>query len=182
MVETDVGDDRNQRVDDICAVEPTAESHFNDGNVDIIVAEILERHLGGNLKEGQSDFLEEILALFHEVDNILLSDGYAVDAYAFAEVEQMRRGVESHLVAAHLQDGRQRMRHRAFTVRAGYVNALEVLVRHAVVLVYLPHVVQSGFVAVLSLTLVVGRLVEQVFAGLLVCHLFKKNIYFFAFF
>ena len=58
----------------------------------------------------------------------------------------------------------------ALTVGTGNVNGLEVLVRHAVVLVQLQHVVESGLVSVLSLAFVVGREVEKPVTGFCVSH------------
>ena len=90
MVKADVGDERDDGRDDVRAVETSAQSHFHDGDVDILLSKILERHRRGNLEERGSDGLEKLLSFLHEVDDIFLRDGLSVYTDALAEIDQMR--------------------------------------------------------------------------------------------
>ena len=99
-----------------------------------------------------------------------MADGLAVYSDALVEVDQVRRRVESHLVAAYLKNGGQGMRHRPLAVGTSNMDGLEAALGVAQVFVDSLHRSQSGLVARLSLTFVVGCLVEQVFAGLFVGH------------
>lgn len=89
VVEADVGDDAQQRTDDVGAVEPSAESHLDDGDIDLLLLEIEEGHGRGELEERGMEGLEEGALLLYEVDDALAGDGLAVDADALAEVDQM---------------------------------------------------------------------------------------------
>ena len=51
MVERDVGDDGEQGRDDVGAVKPTAQSHLDDGDVNLLFGEILEGQGRGQLEK-----------------------------------------------------------------------------------------------------------------------------------
>lgn len=51
MVETDVCYNRKQGSDDVCAVEPSAKPHFDDGDINFAVGEILERQSCSQFKK-----------------------------------------------------------------------------------------------------------------------------------
>ena len=59
MVHPDVGDDRQDRGDDIGAVESATQPHFDDGDVHILVCKILEGHGCGHLEEGGLEGFDE---------------------------------------------------------------------------------------------------------------------------
>ena len=73
MVVTDVGDDRNQRMDNVGAVETTTQAHFYNGDIHSLVSEVLEGHGGGQLEEGGVERLKEGTLVFHEIDDLLLT-------------------------------------------------------------------------------------------------------------
>ena len=60
-----------------------------------------------------------------EVDDFLLGNHLTVDADALAEVDEVGRGVEAHLVACFLQDGGEEVGDGAFAVGAGHVDGAE---------------------------------------------------------
>ena len=60
-----------------------------------------------------------------KVDNSLLGYHLAVDADTFAEVDEVGRGVEAHLVASFLEDGGEEVGDGAFAVGAGDMDGLE---------------------------------------------------------
>ena len=51
MVETDIGDDGEDRSEHVGAVEPSAESHFHHGEIHLLPHEIIERECGHGLEE-----------------------------------------------------------------------------------------------------------------------------------
>ena len=53
VVETDIGDDRQQGGDDIGAVEPAAHADLDDGDVDLFLGKIVEGESHGHLEEGE---------------------------------------------------------------------------------------------------------------------------------
>ena len=83
-------------VNDIGAVEPASESHFDYGYVNLAVSEPFESQAGGDFKKGE--MLNFIRAGFQKVLNIVFADhlpAFRADGFdSFSEVKQMRRGVE----------------------------------------------------------------------------------------
>ena len=67
-----------------------AKSHFDDGNVHLLLSEIIERHGGGQLKERRVKRFEEAAVSLHEIHHILFGNPVSVDAYPLPEVDQMR--------------------------------------------------------------------------------------------
>ena len=63
--------------------------------------------------------------MLDEVDDLVLGYHLAIDAYALAEVDEVGRGVEAHLVAGLLEDGGEEMGDGALAVGAGDMDALE---------------------------------------------------------
>ena len=57
MIEADAGDDGNQRAADVGGVEPTAQAHFQDGDVDVRAGEVEQGGCGEDLEEGRPDLV-----------------------------------------------------------------------------------------------------------------------------
>ena len=125
MVETDVRDDGEDRTDDVRTVEPAAETYLDDGDVDMLVGEILKGQCRGELEERGMEGLKEVLLLFHEVDDIVFGDTFAVDPDTLSEVDEVWGGIESHLIAVGLKDGGDGMGARALAVRPGHMDGEE---------------------------------------------------------
>ena len=96
--------------DDVGAVQPPAHAYFYDGHVYCFIGKIPECHGCGQFEEGRVQGLEERAFPGYEVDYVFLRDGLAVDSDAFAEVEQVGRGVEPGAIACLLENGGQRVR------------------------------------------------------------------------
>ena len=89
MVEADIGDDGNQRGDDVRAVQPSAQAYLDDSDVDVHVTEVLEGHGCRHLKErGMERFQESALAL-NKINDIRLADWTAIDADALTKINQV---------------------------------------------------------------------------------------------
>ena len=86
MVEADVGNDAQVGTDDVGAVQPAAQSYFDDGHVNLFVGKVAECHGGGQFEERGRQWLEEVAFLFDEAYDIFLRNGLTVDTDAFAEV------------------------------------------------------------------------------------------------
>ena len=102
MIKADIGDDAKHGGDDIGTVEPSSQSYFYDSNVNVVVAEVLKGHCGGNLKEGGTNLFEKGFAFICETHHIIFRDGLAVDTNSLAEISQMWRCVQAYFVTANL--------------------------------------------------------------------------------
>ena len=103
VVKTDVGDDREDGRDDIGAVEPSAQSHFYNGVIRLLLGKVLECECSGQFKETGMERLEKLSFLSHEIHHALFAYTFAVHPYPLPEVYKVRRGVQSHFIAFGLQ-------------------------------------------------------------------------------
>ena len=76
--------------DDVGAIQPPTKSHFNDGNIYLLVGKVLKRQCGGQFKERRVEGFEEILFFFYKFNNSLLVYAHAIDANALSKINQMR--------------------------------------------------------------------------------------------
>ena len=88
-------DDGQDRGDDVGAVKTAAEAYFNDRHIDLLLSEIVERHGGGQFKEGRVERLEKRPVLSDEVNDVLFAHALAVDADALTEIDKVGRGEQS---------------------------------------------------------------------------------------
>ena len=109
MVERDVCNQAEFGGDDVGAVEASAKTYLDNCHIDLLFGKIAECHHGCQFEEGGVFGLQERIFVGHPSDHIVVADGLTVDAYAFVEVEQVRRREESDLVAGFLQDAGQRV-------------------------------------------------------------------------
>ena len=108
VVKRDVGNDAQHRRDYVCAVEPSAESNLDYGNVDFLMFKIFESHYCCKLEKRRlPSGVSAVEKLIYKRAHKLFGNHFAVHTYAFAEVEQVGRSVKSHPVARFLQDSRQ---------------------------------------------------------------------------
>lgn len=126
MLHADVGDDAQNRHDDVRGVEPSAEPRLDDGHLDVALREVVEGQRGGHLEEREPQFDHAVVVLVDEVDHLLLGNHLAVDADAFAEVLQVGRGEESRAVARLLEHRGDDVRDGALAVGSGHVDGEEV--------------------------------------------------------
>ena len=123
--------------------------------------------------------------LFAPIDDILLFDGFAIDAYALAEINKMGRRKKPHAIAGSLQDGGQQMGCGTFAVGPGNVDGAIVSMWMAQEVVHGFAAFESGLIGMGSLTLEYWQLGIEVGEGLGIVHLqtvFKlgcKDTYFF---
>ena len=129
MVIIDIGDDAQFGGDEVGGVEATAHAHFDDGDVDFFLGEIVEGHAYSHLEEGELHGLELLLIRVDELHHVLFRDHLAVDADAFAKVAEMGRGVEAGLVASFLEHGGQHVGDGTLAVGSAHVHRLEVVLR-----------------------------------------------------
>lgn len=127
MVEGDIRDDGELRGDDVGAVETASKTDFYHGDVNMLLGEVLERHRCGQLEERRTERLEELTFCLHEIDDILLGNGEAVNADALREIHQMGRGIEPYPIAAELQEGCEGVGGAALAVGACDVDGAEML-------------------------------------------------------
>jgi len=123
-------------VDDARRVETAAHPHFQYRHIDVRAPEIPETHRGERLEGGEwvalDGTVDEIRPDFvDELDDGGFGDLPTVDADAFPDVVEVRRGVEARTVARLAEDGLGHACGAAFPVRAGYLDELDVFVRVA---------------------------------------------------
>ena len=127
MVKGDISDDGELRGDNVGAVETASKTDFYHGDVNMLLSEILERHRCGQFEERRTERLEELTFCLHEINDILLGNGEAVNADALREIHQMGRGIEPYPIAAELQEGCKCVGGAALAVSACDVDSAEML-------------------------------------------------------
>ena len=127
MVEGDIRDDRELRGDDVGAVETASKSDFYHSNVNMLLSEVFKRHRRRQFEERRIERLEEVALCLHEIDDILLRYGLAVDADTLREIHQMGRGIEPYPIAAELQESCEGVGSAALAVGACNMDGAEML-------------------------------------------------------
>ena len=125
MVDADIGDDRDFGRDFFFNDTATTETDFDDSNVDILLSKVAESHCSGDFEERGLNFGNERLSEFDEFANSFFGNHFAIDAYAFAEIFEVRRCVEAYFVASRLEYGGSEMRATAFAIGAGNMDSGE---------------------------------------------------------
>ena len=143
VVDADVSDDRQLRVDDVGGVEATAEADLEDGDIDALLRVIAERDSGeefekaGRMREfavsdergGRGvDECEENGKVV--VGNLVELGGFAVGKLdALVDAEQVGRGVEAGAKTGSAEDRGERGGGRTLAVGAGDEHGAEGAVR-----------------------------------------------------
>ena len=91
MVKRNIRNDRHQGTDDIGGIQPSAEPHLNDGNIDLPVGKILECHGDSHFEERRMEFGEHCLIVLNEINDILFVNHFTVDFDSFPEILQVGR-------------------------------------------------------------------------------------------
>ena len=170
MVAADVCDDGGNRTDDVGTVQPSAQSHFDDGVVHLFLCEVEKSQRCGELEKGGVKRLEEAALGLHEVDDALLGYHGAVDADALAKVYQVWRGVQPDLEAGQLQPRRQGMGTGAFAVCTGHMDAFVAAVRVCEMLVQCFGHLQARFISSPAYLLEERGTCIEIFYGFLIVH------------
>ena len=139
VVERDVGDDGEQRLDDVGGVETAAHAHFEDGEIDLRLGEGFEGDRGQHFEVarvcGEASIGDQAAGTVVDAEvepgKVLVADGRTVDANALVDALEMRRGVEADAVASALQDRGQSGSGRTLAVGAGNQYGAKSLFRMA---------------------------------------------------
>ena len=124
VVGRDIGDDTQHRGDDVGAVEASSQPGLDDGHVHLLVGKAPEGHSRCQLEETWRQTLgAPPHPLADKLDHALLGHLCAVDAYALAEIEYVRRCVEPCPVSRRAEYGGERVGCRALAVCPRYVDA-----------------------------------------------------------
>ena len=125
VVETDVADHGSlRRRDDVRRVELAAHADLADNDVALVAGEILKADGCDHLKLGRAleDGFREWLYILGQLADIRIGDLFAVDLNALVEADEIRRGVQTGLVARLAQDGGDHRAGRALAVGAGHMD------------------------------------------------------------
>ena len=112
MIERNIGDDTDPRIDNVGCVEAPAHPNFKDCDIQLAGCEMLEGHGGQHFEKagmpGQFATFDEALggALDHVVQQseLFVVDVFAVDADALVNPHEMRRSVQPGAQAGCLQN------------------------------------------------------------------------------
>src|SRR5271166_1251667 len=148
VVERDIGNDREQRIDDVGGIEASAHFNFEHGDLRADAGKVLEGYDSEHLEEtgmprklaGMQQLLCGALDAIVNLAELDIGDGLAVDANALVDTHEMGRAVEGGLVSGGAQDGRQRCCSGAFAVGSGDQDAGETALRVAQRSQHLEHV------------------------------------------
>ncbi len=176
MVERYVGHYSQLRCDDIGAVEASAKSYLNHSRVHAAVGEVAQSHDRRKLEEcGMQRRQYGIRKIaVDELADIFFGNHDAVNSYAFAEIDQMRRGEKPRAVACALQYGRNGARRGAFAIGTAYVDCPQFFLRRAECLRQTPGGFKPRFVGAGSEILEHRHLSEKKFTAFFVIHRFRK--------
>lgn len=111
MVESDGGDDAQARGERVGGVESPAESDFEDAELDMFFLIESEGHHEAALEVGEGDagfwgFAAEVGEdLISDFDDFGFRDEFAIDAHAFAKLDEMRGGKEAGLKTCAVECG-----------------------------------------------------------------------------
>ena len=127
VIKGDVGDDREQGLDDVGSVEAASEAHFEDGDADFLLAEVEEGQGGEGFEEAwmvrEGGFGDEtaggVVDVEVEAGEVVVGDGGAVDPDALVDAGEVRGGVEGGAVAGGGEDAGERGGGRALAVGSG---------------------------------------------------------------
>ena len=129
VVESDLGDDRGQRRDDVGGVVPSAEAGLPCDEVDLGFGEPEQGEDGGELEEGGFQLRRSRLhggaKLGRQAGEGFVGNGSSIDADAFVESDEVGGGVEADATAGGAMDGVQHGADRAFAIGAGDVDEAE---------------------------------------------------------
>ncbi len=170
VVVSDVGDDAEVGGDDVGAVEPASKTHFNDCHVGCLLGKVEEGHFHGQLEERGLQGFKTALVLFHEIHDELPAYHFPVYAYPFAEIDQVRGGIQARFIAGLLQDGSQEVRRGSLAVGSSHVDGFEAAVGMVEELVQSEAIVEPGFVGLVADLLVVGHLAVKICEDFVVSH------------
>ena len=137
MIERDIGDDADPRLDHVGRIQTPAHANFKHNHVGTAAGEILKGHRGQHLKKAgmprQIAFPNQPLggAVDHVMEQreIVVVDRLAIEANPLIDANQMRRCIESCLQPGSLQDGRQRGGRRTLAVGAGDQHSRKAIFR-----------------------------------------------------
>jgi hypothetical protein len=133
MIEGDVGEDGEERIDDVGGVETSSEADFEDGDVYgplmgwAWLREVQKGECGEDLEEagrvGKGAGFDEVpggfVYLEVEAGKVFVGDGDAVDLDALVDADEVGRGVEAGAVASGREDAGEGSGGRAFAIGSG---------------------------------------------------------------
>ncbi|OMP13937.1 hypothetical protein COLO4_00590 [Corchorus olitorius] len=120
VVEIDTGDDGTICIDNVDRIQPTAQADFQDHRIETRVGEQMHDRQRGEFEVRQADGLGKAAArAFHRLkvrQQHRVGGDLAIHACTLVEIDQVRRGMATHLVASGQQDRLQHRASRAFAI------------------------------------------------------------------
>src|ERR1700682_3947051 len=131
MIERDVGDDADLRLNHISGVEPPAHADLEHRNIYFLSREVFKSDGGQHFEKAGMpwQFILSDEPLGGSVDHVVqqgklvVADFFPIDSDALVDPNQMRRGVQARAYTGSLQDRSQGCCGRAFAIGPGNQNA-----------------------------------------------------------
>ncbi len=105
VVQVDAGDDGDVGIDDVDGIQASAQADFEHDRVQPRLREEAQNGQRGEFKIRQRHIAARGFDGLELRDEVLVGGDLAVDAGTLVEVDEVRRGVQAHLVASRKQDG-----------------------------------------------------------------------------
>ena len=124
-----------QRSHDVGRIQSPTQTGFEQHHIAFVPGERFQCHDGDDFEKGRAgiggNLADTLLHGFHQRDHFGLGNVFAIDLDAFAKADQMRRGEEAGSIAGCAIHALKHRAHATFTVGAGDVDDLELLLRIA---------------------------------------------------
>lgn len=120
MVDSDIRDDCNVRIDQIHCIEPPSEADFKNKNVQMRIGKEFEGNQRREFEKGQRNIAPDFLDHFKVMYERFIVDHLAVDFHTLVEKMDMGRGIQTGLVTRFAVNRLEHGRGRPFAVRPAH--------------------------------------------------------------
>ena len=105
VIQSDGGDHAHLGVDDVGGVQTTSQTDFDNRDIHVLLAEVVERHASDALKEGErgGESLLDLVDLLQVANHLLLGNHFPVDGDSLTETGNVRRHVHTRFVTRRFQ-------------------------------------------------------------------------------
>lgn len=110
------------------------------------------------------------LSRFQRIEQPYPLESFSVNPYALSEIQQMWRGEQSNTQTCQLQNRRNSVRARSFSIRSRHVNNRVTLVRMAEMLIKAKRCLQAWFIRFATDMLKKRCSFKEILNSFLICH------------
>ena len=136
----------------------------------MLIFKIFEGQCRCQFEERRMQRFEKAFLAFNELNNRILWNHFSVNPYALSEIQQMWRGEQSNTQTCQLQNRRNSVRARSFSIRSRHVNNRVTLVRMAEMLIKAKRCLQAWFIRFATDMLKKRCSFKEILNSFLICH------------